>query len=483
MVFSSMVFLFVFLPIIIVGYYGILQKQEHRNIFLLLSSLVFYAWGEPIYIFLMLLSICVNFKIGLMIDSSQNLKKNTLACGVFFNLVFLFLFKYEGFFSTYFNILLANSFPIRFTSLNLSLPIGISFFTFQAISYLVDVYRKDVPVQKSILNLGLYISFFPQLVAGPIVRYRTISQEIENRVTTYDQFTQGVKRLIIGLAKKILFANQLSLIVISAFSQENPSISFAWLGAICYSLQIYYDFSGYSDMAIGLGKMFGFNFSENFNYPYISKTITEFWRRWHISLGSWFRDYVYFPLGGSKVSKPRMIFNLFMVWSLTGFWHGAALCYLAWGILYFFLLTFEKLVNIEKYLKNRFVSELYRVFSLVMIVFGMVVFGCGSLRSSFSYLKIMFGFGYNQALIDNNFIKNINNDGVLVILSIIMATPLLSCFAKWFYQKGITFFKDNTKKFIIFYEYSSTLLYLMVFFVSISYLVMDAHNPFIYFNF
>lgn len=479
MVFSSMIFLFVFFPVILIGYYGILQKQQHRNYFLLLASLVFYAWGEPIYIVLMLLSIGINFRLGLMIDAEIDsyVKKQILAGGVFANLFFLFLFKYEIFVTTHFNEIVGSVLPVRFTSLNLSLPIGISFFTFQAISYLVDVYRKDAPVQKSVMNLGLYISFFPQLVAGPIVRYRTIAEQIESRTTTYDQFTQGVKRFIIGMSKKIIFANQFSLIAIASFGEKTPSVAFAWLGAICYTLQIYYDFSGYSDMAIGLGKMFGFDFLENFNYPYISKTVTEFWRRWHISLGSWFRDYVYIPLGGSRVGKKRLVFNLLVVWTLTGVWHGAAWQFVVWGLLYFVLLTFEKIFDIEGKLNSKVLSVSYQIFTMLMVIVGWVIFGEDSLLWSLDHIKSMFFLNEGQIFIDNNFIRNVNNDGVLLISAIIMATPIFAGAVKWIYEKC-----QSTTRRIVF-EYSSAFVYMFIFLVSVSYLVMGTHNPFIYFNF
>lgn len=485
MVFSSMIFLFVFFPTILIGYYGILQKQEHRNIFLLASSLIFYSWGEPTYIVLMFLSICINFRVGLMVDREENpqIRKQFLSFGVFANVFFLFLFKYEVFFTSHFNEIIGSRFPVRITSLNLALPIGISFFTFQAISYLVDVYRKQAPVQTSVLNLGLYISFFPQLVAGPIVRYSTIAHQINHRKTTYTQFTEGVKRFILGMSKKIIFANQFSLIAMDSFGQENPSVAFAWLGAICYTLQIYYDFSGYSDMAIGLGKMFGFDFLENFNYPYISKTVTEFWRRWHISLGSWFRDYVYIPMGGSRVSKPRLLFNLFVVWALTGIWHGAAWQFVAWGMLYFVLLTFEKLCNLPEKLKSPLLAIPYQVFTLWMVVLGWVIFGEDSLKWALDHIRSMFAMKEAQVFIDNDFLRNVNNDGVLLLSAMVMATPLFSKVLHGIYEKGLTIFHKHPIKYKLFREYTGSFLYLFLFFVSISYLVMGTHNPFIYFNF
>lgn len=485
MVFSSMIFLFVFFPIILVGYYGVFQNIHHRNIFLLLSSLLFYAWGEPVYVVIMLLSICINFRFGLLIDSQESIdtKKQILAAGIFVNLAFLFVFKYEAFVSGVVVRLVSELVPIRVIKLNLPLPIGISFFTFQAISYLIDVFRKDGQVQKSLLNLGLYISFFPQLVAGPIVRYSTIAEQIDTRNTTYDQFTEGVKRFIIGISKKIILANQFSLVAIESFGADNPSVAFAWLGALCYTLQIYFDFSGYSDMAIGLGKIFGFDFMENFNYPYISRTVTEFWRRWHISLGAWFRDYVYIPLGGSRVNKRRLILNLFIVWFLTGIWHGAAWKYIAWGLLHFSLLVFEKMLKIEKWLKYRVISFIYRTFTMFMIVFGWVIFGEESLRNALSHLIMMAGIPRDTVLIGNDFIKNINNYYVLIIIGLIMSTPILVSLCKKMNMFGSKWFQNYIHIYIIVVECIITMLYILLFLISISYLVIGSHNPFIYFNF
>lgn len=485
LVFSSMIFLFVFFPIILIGYYGIFQKIQQRNTFLLLASLLFYSWGEPTYIVLMLLSICINYRVGLMVDQEENesIRKQFLAFGVFCNLFFLFLFKYETFFTIHFNEILGSRYPVRITSLNLALPIGISFFTFQAISYLVDVYRKDAEVQKSVLNLGLYISFFPQLVAGPIVRYSTIAEQINRRKTTYAQFTEGVKRFIIGMGKKIIFANQFSLIAIESFGQETPSVAFAWLGAVAYSLQIYYDFSGYSDMAIGLGKMFGFEFLENFNYPYISKTVTEFWRRWHISLGSWFRDYVYIPLGGSKVETKRLILNLFAVWILTGFWHGAAWQFVIWGMLYFVLLSFEKFTKLPEKLKSPFSIISYQIFTMFMVIFGWVIFGEDSLKWALDHIFSMFALKEEQVFLDNAFLRHMNNDGVLLILGCVMATPLFSNVIQYMNQKEREISAKTPHYFEILRVYVNSFIYLFIFFVSVSYLVIGTHNPFIYFNF
>ncbi|MFI3250428.1 MAG: MBOAT family O-acyltransferase [Eubacteriales bacterium] len=479
MVFSSMTFLFVFFPLVLVGYFGIFQKNTHRNLFLLIASLIFYAWGEPYYVALMIVSICLNFRIGLMIDTATDLtRKYTLAAGIFLNLFFLFLFKYEGFFVRQFNSLVEYRVPMRIESLNLPLPIGISFFTFQAISYLVDLYRKQAPVQKTVTGLGLYIAFFPQLIAGPIVQYSTIAQELEHRTIKYDEFTQGVKRFIQGLAKKMILANQLALVVEESFSATTPSVTFAWLGAIAFSLQIYYDFSGYSDMAIGMGLMFGFHFPENFNYSFIANTITDFWRRHHMSLSRWFRDYVFFPLGGSRVSKPRMVLNLLVVWLLTGFWHGASYQFIAWGLFFFVLLSFEKTFDIPTRIKKTPLAIPYHVFTLIMIIFSMVLFGEYTFLSAADHIHSMLGLKPNAPMVDLSTIRILNNDGIVLLLGCIFATPVierLSCAIRTKYQENHLASSG--------YEHFCTAYHLVLFYVSVSYLVMGAHNPFLYFNF
>ncbi len=477
MVFSSLIFLFVFFPIILLGYYVVLRQHMHRNIFLFIVSLIFYSWGEPTYIILMLLSIWVNYKAGLLIESHsapryEKVQKYILAVGIIFNLYLLFIFKYEGFVVTNITKIL----PIRLDSLNLPLPIGISFYTFQALSYLVDVYRKDTPAQQSVLNLGLYISFFPQLVAGPIVRYNTIVEQIEQRSTSLPQFNDGIKRFITGVGKKIIFANNFSLIAEASFNANNPSITFAWLGAIAYTLQIYYDFSGYSDMAIGLGKMFGFEFLENFNYPYISKTITEFWRRWHISLGTWFKDYVYFPLGGSRVGGGRLVFNLFVVWFLTGVWHGAAWQFIAWGLLYFVILTFEKLTNLPKRLTNPILGLFYRGFTMLFVVLGWVLFAESNLLGAWHHIQCMFGAIDGIEIMSNETWRYLNIYYMYFIWGILLATPVFTIVL----NKLKSVLTGGLSEF---YYTIASFGYVMIFFVAVSYLVMGAHNPFIYFNF
>ncbi|MEG2421432.1 MAG: MBOAT family O-acyltransferase, partial [Oscillospiraceae bacterium] len=335
MLFSSSVFLFAFLPIVLLCYFGPLRgKRRGQNLFLLVSSLFFYAWGEPWFVLVMMGSIAANYGFGLWVARQKERGESyrvPMVLAVVSNLTLLFLFKYLTFVLTNLRGLgLPMMVPV------IALPIGISFFTFQAMSYVIDVARGHGEAQRSILNVGLYVSFFPQLIAGPIVKYETVADQIMNREETWEDFSAGISRFLVGLGKKVLLSNQLAVVADAAFNFGGDlSVSFAWLGALAYSLQIFLDFSGYSDMAIGLGRLFGFHFLENFNYPYLSTSITDFWRRWHISLGTWFRDYVYIPLGGNRTSKRVHIRNLFVVWLLTGIWHGANWTFVAWGLFYF----------------------------------------------------------------------------------------------------------------------------------------------------
>lgn len=342
MVFSSTIFLFLFLPIVLIGYYNPwFKSQGFKNGFLLLASLGFYAWGEPVFVFLMIVSIIITWLFGLSIDKNQGKAKPILTISIIYHIVILFVFKYLSFAAQQAGLLIFHN----EIELGIELPIGISFFAFQMMSYLFDVYYKKTAAQKSIFKLALYVSLFPQLIAGPIVRYNQIEKEIDNRIVSKRDFTEGMERFIYGLAKKVMLSNYLAYVADSIFNAGERSVAAAWLGGICYALQIYFDFSGYSDMAIGMGRMLGFHFTENFNYPYVSKSITEFWRRWHISLSTWFRDYVYIPLGGNRVAKGRWIFNIFIVWLLTGIWHGANWTFLVWGLLYFMVLIIEKITG------------------------------------------------------------------------------------------------------------------------------------------
>ncbi len=474
MLFSSTTFLYLFLPATLFGYYVVFRwKRSLQNIFLLLASLFFYAWGEPLFVFVMIASIICNWAFGLMVgkfktNNKTRLAKTIIVVSCVFNLGLLFVFKYLNFTANTICSLLHKESIIP----TIVLPIGISFFTFQAMSYVIDVYRGNGQVQKNILNVGLYISFFPQLIAGPIVRYETVADQILNRKETLNDFFDGFSRFIVGLSKKVLLANSFAIIADRSFdgcaTGETLSVAFSWLGAIAYSLQIFFDFSGYSDMAIGLGKMFGFHFLENFNYPYISKSITEFWRRWHISLGSWFRDYVYIPLGGSRVNKPRLVFNLFVVWLLTGIWHGANWTFIIWGLMYFVLLTFEKLLGVNKK-TGRFFGIFKWIYTLFFVLIGWVIFRSDSITSALDYLKSMFGLAGNvfyDGLFTGYFMQNV----ILICIGIFACTPVLKRL------------KEKTKKNIVL-DIIYVLILVTLFVLCVSRLVSSSYNPFIYFNF
>lgn len=471
LLFSSSTFIYLFLPIALFFYYILFRKnRKFQNIFLFLSSLFFYAWGEPKFVLVMFTSIVINWFWGLLVSSKRNNKtlcKIIVTISVFFNLSLLFIFKYLSFSCTLINNVFETNIPIR----NITLPIGISFFTFQAMSYVIDVYRQRAQVQKKLLYVGLYISFFPQLIAGPIVRYETVADEILNRKETLDDFVSGFTRFIIGLGKKLLLSNSLAFLADTAFnpaSYNNLSIAFAWLGAIAYTLQIFFDFCGYSDMAIGLGKMFGFHFLENFNYPYISTSITEFWRRWHISLGTWFKDYLYFPLGGSRVKTPRLIFNLFVVWFATGLWHGADYTFILWGLLYFVLIVFEKLTGFSK--KSGRVINCFKLFyTMFFVIMGWVLFRASSLPNAINYYKSLFGLAHN-ALFDNNFIIYFKQYYIFIIIAIVLSTPIFRIIKAKFESNKI-------------YNIISGIGLIILFIISLSNLISDAYNPFIYFNF
>ncbi len=466
MLFSSTIFIYLFLPLVLIVYYGILRKSRFwQNIFLFAASLGFYAWGEPRFVLVMLGSICMNWLLGLLVHFFKGrgrikLAKTIIGLDCLCNLSLLFVFKYLGFTAT---VLCSAGLDIAVPSI--ALPIGISFFTFQAMSYVIDVYRGKGEVQKNILNVGLYIAFFPQLIAGPIVRYETVAWEIKNRKETAEDFFAGFSRFVVGLGKKVIFANAFAILADKSFDfcrdWGSVSSAMAWLGAVGYTLQIYYDFSGYSDMAIGLGRMFGFHFLENFDYPYISRSVTEFWRRWHISLGSWFRDYVYFPLGGSRVkTKPRLAFNLFAVWALTGIWHGAEWSFLAWGLMYFVLIYSEKLF-LSKY-TGRVWGTIYTLF---FVVIGWVLFRAETLGDAAAYIKSMFSFG-----IDGMFKGYFAQNAFLLAFGIALATP---------YPRKLWNRLVQGKAADILYVCGLV----FVFVLCIASLVSNSYNPFIYFNF
>lgn len=468
MLFSSIVFLFTFLPAVLVLYY--LLPERFHNPVLLLASLIFYAWGEPVYIFLMLLSILFNYFSGLDIArnlTDRRLAKRSLIFNIVVNIAILGFFKYEGFVLDSLNAVL----PVHITYHPLALPIGISFYTFQILSYIIDVYRGNVKVQKNILNFALYVTMFPQLIAGPIVQYADVEEQLVNRESSWDKFGVGCMYFIRGLAKKVLLANTSGMIFteVTGLGKGNVSVLSAWLGAFAYMFQIYFDFSGYSDMAVGLGKMFGFEFCMNFNYPYIAKSITEFWRRWHISLSSWFRDYVYIPLGGNRVSKSRHIFNLMVVWFLTGLWHGAAWNFVAWGLYYGIILIIEKYILSP--VLDKLPSVVRHIYSIVLVVIGWVLFFSPSLGGAARYLGMMFGAGAH-GVADRESLYLLTTNLVLWIILIIGSTPLTDVR----YQHMLRRKNWNT-------TLLNGIVYAVLFILCIAYLVTETYNPFLYFRF
>lgn len=537
MLFASSIFIFGFLPLILTLYYICKKNRKLSNIILLIASLAFYAFGEPRFVIIMMISIIINWWLGMKISSARKrneskTKKTWLAVGIIFNVAIIFIFKYLMFVMGIVNQVTPLSMEIPI----IKLPIGISFYTFQSISYLIDVYREKGQVQKNLLNVALYIAFFPQLIAGPIVRYETIANQLEGRKESFALFSEGVRRFIVGLGKKVIIANQMALIADAAHVANaggQISIAFAWLGSIAYTLQIYFDFGGYSDMAIGLGKMFGFEFLENFNYPYISKSITEFWRRWHISLSTWFRDYVYIPLGGSRVkSNTRHIFNIFIVWLLTGIWHGAAWNFIAWGLGYFVLLIIEKYVfarmktinmkrkintnsvlheiahsnsteaneNTNKCYKKHKLSSilidtLKTIYTLFFVNLGWVLFRAEGLGAAWSYIKSMFGVisadpaGIHNSIntltdlsqkipIENQFYVLLDEKLAFIILGILFSMPIIKIL-----EEKLDKLAEKNKLLYMVENIASSVVYLAILMITVSFLLKETYNPFIYFNF
>ena len=470
MLFSSITFIYLFLPLVIFLYFTVFRwSRLLKNVLLLGASLVFYAWGEPKFVFVMIASIIINWLLGLIIDKHLKEKKAKVILGidVAFNLGLLFVFKYLTFTGS-----LLQSIGIDLCVPQIALPIGISFFTFQAMSYVIDIYRQKGEAQTNLLYVGLYISFFPQLIAGPIVRYETIANEINNRKETFNDFFDGFARFVMGLSKKVLLANTFAVLADQVFNtvQNGGTISvlFGWLGAIAYSLQIFFDFSGYSDMAIGMGRMFGFHFWENFDYPYISTSITEFWRRWHISLGTWFRDYLYIPLGGNRCSKERNILNLFIVWALTGIWHGANLTFLAWGLMYFLLLVIEKTTGIVDK-KGRIIHAFKWLYTIFFVIIGWIIFRAESLAEAFVYLKSVFGLNGN-AFYDGMFTGWFSQNIILLVIGAFLCTPVI----KRICEKA----KENNVA-----RVAAAIGLCCLFVLSVASLLSNSYNPFIYFNF
>ena len=460
MVFSSITFLFYFLPIVLALYY--LVPNKFKNLILLISSFIFYFYGEPKYVLLMAFSIISTYICGILVDKYRGTKtsKLFLILEIIISIGLLIYFKYADFIIKNINLWLSQKIDL----LNVLLPIGISFYTFQMISYVVDIYRGEVKVQKDILKLATYVSLFPQLIAGPIVRYSTIEKQLENREYSINKFSLGVRRFVIGLGKKVLIANVIGTLVNTFLISEDKSILFYWLYAIGVMLQIYFDFSGYSDMAIGLGKMFGFDFLENFNYPYIATSITDFWRRWHISLSSWFRDYVYIPLGGNRVSKIKWIRNIMVVWILTGLWHGAEWNFVIWGIYFGILLIIEKLFLLKKTEKiPKFLKVIYTLF-FVMISF--IIFNGNEIIEN---IKGLFGIG-NISVISKESIYYLKSYFIVILIGIIGATPIMKNIVK----------KEKIKKIANILE---PIYLFSILLLSTSYIIDGSFNPFLYFRF
>lgn len=466
MLFSSIPFLFYFIPCVVILYFAV--PKCLKNSVLLLSSLFFYGWGEPKYLVFMLFSITQGYIFGILIEKHRgNVRsKIFLTASVLLSLFLLGYCKYADFFIENFNALTGMSVPL----LKIALPIGISFYTFQILSYTVDVYRGDVPAQKNYINLAAYIAMFPQLIAGPIVRYSDIVKQLENRTHSFSDVALGIRRFIIGLSKKILIANILGELVSVFKSSDEKSVMYFWLYAIAYMLHIYFDFSGYSDMAIGLGHVFGFRFMENFDHPYISGSITEFWRRWHISLGSWFRDYLYIPLGGNRVGKLRWFFNIFAVWMATGLWHGAAWNFVLWGVMFAILLIIEKLWLLKKLKKLKVLNHIY-VLLLVMISF--VIFDAASVTEAFFSITAMFG-GQNIPIVTFESVYYLRSYLVILVIAIIGATPL---------PKKLASMAENNKRAAIVFNIAEPIILMLLLAVCTAFLIDGSFNPFLYFRF
>ena len=460
MLFSGIPFLYYFLPTVVLIYF--LAPGKWRNGVLLLSSLLFYGWGEPKYILLMLVTIFVFFGAGLAMGRIQDRKrqKTVLSLAIAFGVLLLGIFKYLDFFLSNFGAI--TGLPVKL--LRLALPIGISFYTFQCMSYVIDVYRGNVPPQKNIVTFGAYVALFPQLIAGPIVRYVDVAKELESRNTTWDDAYLGTRRFVMGLAKKVLLANQLGQLTEVYRASQQQSVLFAWMYAVAFTLHIYFDFSGYSDMAIGLGRIFGFHFPENFNYPYLSRSITEFWRRWHMTLGGWFRDYVYIPLGGNRVTRPRWVFNILVVWMLTGLWHGASWNFVIWGLFFAALLLLEKLLPAI----GRLPETVKHIYVMLLIIISFVIFNGADMAQAGRDLASMFGAA-GLPLVTGDTIYYLRSYAVVFLLAIVGSAPLM---------KGLEQRLPEKARAVL--EPLGMLLLLLL---CTAYLVDGSFNPFLYFRF
>lgn len=461
MLFSSIPFLYYFLPMVLVVYF--LAPRKAKNTVLLVSSLIFYGWGEPKLLFLMVFTIVLFYFCGLAIGArtSARWKKGWLLVSVVISLALLGIFKYADFFIGSFNTLTGLSIPL----LRLTLPVGISFYTFQSLSYTMDVYRGSVPPQKNLLSFGAYVSMFPQLIAGPIVRYADIDRELEERTHSWEGFSLGMGRFLVGLGKKVILADNFALLMKLFRESDEKSVLFYWLYAVAFTLNIYFDFSGYSDMAIGLGRMFGFHFPENFNYPYLSKSITEFWRRWHMTLGSWFRDYVYIPMGGNRVSRGRWVWNILTVWMLTGLWHGAAWNFVLWGLFFGIFLMIEKWLPGLQKLPN----ALRHGYVMLAVIFSFVLFNANSLSQAAGDMAGMLGLG-GLPLISAPAVYYLKSYGLLFLLGILGATPVVKTLARK---------AADTKAACVL----EPLVLAALLLVCTAYLVDGSFSPFLYFRF
>lgn len=463
-----MTFLFVFMPAVLTVY--ILSKKEIRNYVLLVASIIFYAWGEPRYLAIMIITILANYVGAILIDrhESQVRRKLILMITIIVDLSFLIYFKYFNFIIDNINGFLAT----EFSFLDVIMPIGISFYTFQAMSYLMDVYRREERAQKDIYKLALYIVLFPQLVAGPIVKYHDVCAQIEERTVEFKYVIIGFKRFIMGLAKKILIANTLAQVVDKIFAQVPNQLDWgvSWIGAVAYVLQLYYDFSGYSDMAIGLGLMFGFKFLENFNYPYISKSITEFWRRWHISLSTWFKQYLYIPLGGNRISPTRTYINLFIVFLVTGIWHGASWSFVVWGVWNGLFIVWERFAGWNRECKDKFaVSAARHFYALFAVIIGLVIFRAETLGYAWDYIKVMLKIANNQGIPEYDYGMNYKF-AIMMIIGIILSMPIFRNILYVKYEHKVLRSVINVWLFVLF-------------FLSTTALASSTYNPFIYFRF
>lgn len=465
MLFTSISFLYYFLPALIIIYF--ITPKKYKNIILLIASLLFYFYGEPKYVFLMILEIIIAYIGAILIDKYKNQSKNILITTLFIHVFLLIIFKYTDFIIQTINDISNANIKL----LNIALPIGISFYTFQIISYIIDVYNGKVNVQKNIIKLATYVSLFPQLVAGPIVRYQTVEKELDDRVHSFNNFAYGIRRFTIGLAKKVLIANALGELCSKAFLADEKTIVFFWIFGISYMLQLYFDFSAYSDMAIGLGRIFGFHFPENFNYPYISKSITEFWRRWHISLSTWFKDYVYIPLGGNREGKYKQIRNILIVWLLTGIWHGANWTFLIWGLLFGIILIIEK-IWLNKFMEKlpSFIRRIYVLF-IVMILF--IIFNSDNMSVALTNIKGLFGMN-GEVFVNDYTLHYLKSYLPVLIIALLGSTPFIK----------ILIDKLRKNKYVNnIINILEPILIVVILVVVTSYLIDNSYNPFLYFRF